>query len=59
MREAYKKEMDKRYGEGTWDLMELASRKPSKVSQFEIDAMEKHFKELVKNLMKEKCLSLT
>lgn len=49
-REVYKVEMDKRYGAGTWDLMEAMAKKPSKVGQFEIDAMEKHYKELIKEL---------
>lgn len=48
-REVYKNEVNKRYGEHTWDLLELASRKANKFSQFEIDALEKYYKaELVK-----------
>lgn len=47
MREAYKSEMDRRYGENSWDLMQLASRQLVKRGQFEIDVLTKHYKELV------------
>jgi hypothetical protein len=47
-REVYKMKVDERYGKGTWDLLELASRKAKKLSQFEIDVLEKHYKEQVK-----------
>lgn len=49
MRERYKQEMDKRYGAGTWDLMELASKAPSRWTQFEIDALEKYYKMKLKD----------
>lgn len=49
-REVYKVEMDKRYGAGTWDLMELMSKQKSKIGQFEIDALEKYYKEQIKKL---------
>jgi len=52
MREVYKEEMNLRYGKHAWDLMELASKTPSKWSQFEIDVLEKHYKKLVINLNK-------
>lgn len=45
-REVYKVEMDKRYGQGTWDLIEAMSKRPSKWSQFEVDQLEKHYKAL-------------
>jgi len=48
-REVYKVEMDKKYGAGTWDLMELVSKKRSKWSQFEIDALENYYKKQNKN----------
>lgn len=37
--------MNKRYGEGTWELMELSAKKPAKWSQFEIDQLEKYYKQ--------------
>lgn len=50
-REVYKQEVDKRYGKGTWDLLELASKKKSNISQFEIDAMEKYYKQKLKTVL--------
>lgn len=47
-REVYKQRVDERYGAGTWDLLELASRQKSKITQFEIDAMEKYYKDKLK-----------
>jgi hypothetical protein len=47
-REVYKVEVDKRYGNGTWDLLELASKQRRKISQFEIDALEKYYKQKLK-----------
>ena len=50
-REVYKVEVDKRYGAGTWDKMELLSRVVTKrPSQFEIDTLRNHYLELVKKL---------
>lgn len=43
-REEYKAEMNRRYGPNTWELMEMAARKPFKASQFEIDVLEKFYK---------------
>lgn len=54
MRERYKEEMDRRYGAGTWDMMELQSRQPSKWSQFEIDMLTIHYQEQVKRLKTKK-----
>ncbi len=45
-REVYKIEMDKKYGEGTWDLMEFKSKQKCNRSKFEIDALEKYYKDL-------------
>lgn len=42
------------YGEETWNRLEIASRQQLKLSQFEIDEMEKYYKKEVKKLMKEK-----
>lgn len=39
MREAYKSEMDRRYGVGTWDLMLAASRQTIKLSKVECDIL--------------------
>lgn len=48
-REVYKVEMDKRYGVGTWDKMELMSRVVTKKpSQFEIDTLTKFYTEKIK-----------
>jgi hypothetical protein len=56
MREKYKENMDKKYGSGTWDLMEVASKKRSSFSQFEIDTMEAYYSNLLKNIIKLKRL---
>ena len=44
-REKYKEEMNKRYGENTWELMESAAKKPYKGSQFELDILENYYKD--------------
>lgn len=49
-REIYKQRVNEKYGPGTWDLLELASRKAKKWSQFEIDQMEKYYKEKIKKV---------
>lgn len=54
--DVYKEEVNKRYGENTWDLLELAKRKPCKWSQFEIDALTVYYRKQVERLKKEKCL---
>jgi len=54
MREEYKKEMDKRYGAGTWDAMIVASRQTSKAGKFEYDTMAAHYSREVERLLKEK-----
>lgn len=46
-REVYKEEVDKRYGAGTWDKLEVQSRQTCKRGQFEIDMMTKHYKSLL------------
>jgi len=43
-REVYKVEVDKRYGAGTWDKLEVASRGLAKWSKFEIDTMTEFYK---------------
>lgn len=47
--EEYAKEVDRRHGGGTWQTLLLKSRIYTKrPSQFEIDAMTKHYQELNK-----------
>jgi hypothetical protein len=55
-REVYKSEVDKRYGPGTWDKLEVMSRMTCKRNQFEIDAMEVYYKKQVKELLSTKNL---
>ena len=55
-REVYKVEMDKRYGHGTWDKMEIASRTVCKRSVFEIKVMTEYYKKEVARLKQEKGL---
>jgi hypothetical protein len=49
-KDRYKIEMDKRYGSGTWDRLELLSKQKCKWGQFEIDMLTIHYKERVKKL---------
>lgn len=53
-RESYKEEMDKRYGKGTWNLMELASRQVCKHSKFEYDLMIADYSERVAKIKLER-----
>lgn len=46
----YKEEVNKRYGEGTWERLEIQSRKICKIGKFEIETMTTHYKKLVKEL---------
>ena len=50
MREVYKQRMDEKYGEGTWDRMELVSKQTVKYSQHDYDAYERLYKIEVKRL---------
>lgn len=45
-REKYKKEMDKRYGAGQWDMMEMSSKQRCSWGEFEIKALYEHYKKL-------------
>lgn len=54
MREEYKKEMDRRYGAGTWDQMIMASRQTSKAGKFEYDTMAAYYTKEVERLLSEK-----
>jgi len=49
-REVYRDEMNKRYGAGTWDLMEASAKRPAKIGQFEIDQLEKYYKQKLKEM---------
>jgi hypothetical protein len=49
-REVYKVEVDKRYGAGTWDLLELKSKKGKRLSDFEIKVLTDHYKKEVEKL---------
>lgn len=55
-REIYKLEVDKRYGFGTWDKIELASRQICKRGKIEIEVMTEYYKKEVKKLKLEKNL---
>ena len=51
MREVYKEEMDKRYGAGTWDRMQVASRQVSKLGKVEVDMMAEVYQKEVEYLL--------
>ena len=53
-REVYKEEVDKRYGQGTWDKLEIASRQTVKRGQTEIDIMTVYYKNEILRLKREK-----
>ena len=53
---AYSKFIDKKYGKGTADLLELKSRQRHKIGKFEIDQLTKYYKEKVQEFKKEKGL---
>ena len=55
-REIYKQRINEMYGAGTWELLELAAKQPFKWSQFEVDALERYYKEQVKILRSKKHL---
>lgn len=42
--DVYKEEMNRRYGPYTWELMELAAKKPKKYTRFELEALTEHYK---------------
>lgn len=54
MRERYKEEVDKRYGEGTWNKLEIASRQTCKRGKVEIEIMTEYYKKEVKRLKETK-----
>ena len=54
-REDYKIAMDKKYGAGTWDLMEVLSKTTNKrPSQTEVDILTKFYKQEADKLEKQK-----
>jgi len=52
----YKKAVEKKYGPGTWDGIAFRARIPAKFGQFEIDLLEKTYKEKVEQLKQQKTL---
>lgn len=46
---AYKEEVEKRYGAGTWDKLRLMARQTCKRTKVDIDIMTKHYKSLLEN----------
>jgi len=58
-KDLYKIEVDKKYGKGTWDMLDLKSKQFRKApSQFEIDMLEVHYTELYNKIAKEKGIKL-
>lgn len=51
-REVYKVEVDKKYGPGTWDLLEIKSKRGKRLSAFEIDVLTNHYKKRINELQK-------
>jgi hypothetical protein len=49
-------EVNKRYGPGTWEKLEVMSRTTCKRGQFEIDVMTKYYSDKVKEIRKLKGL---
>jgi len=52
----YKEEVEKRYGQGTWDELVLKSRQVCKRGKVEIEVMTEYYKKEVARLKKEKGL---
>jgi len=52
----YREEMNKRYGPGTWEEIDLLSRTVCKLGAFEISTMMFYFKEEIKKLKATKTL---
>lgn len=53
-REIFKQRIDERYGPGTWDKLELASRAVCKRGKVEIEIMTEYYKEKLKTLKQKK-----
>jgi hypothetical protein len=48
MQAAFKDNINKKYTADTWDRLEVASRKAKRLSQFEVDEMEKYYSARIK-----------
>jgi hypothetical protein len=59
MRERYKEEMNKRYGDGTWDRMEVLSRiSIAKRNKFDLTVLSTYFMNKAKTLAKQKGIAI-
>ncbi len=58
MRERYKEEVDRRYGDGFWDMLEVASRKKFHRSDFDRKILSLFFMGKAKMLAKQKGIVL-
>lgn len=58
-KDVYSKEVDKRYGEGTWDKLLTFSRTPIKRSHYEYDLMTDHYCSKVVELAKQKGIDIS
>jgi hypothetical protein len=56
-KDRYAKEVDKRYGKGTWDLMEVLSRKTLKLARFDIDTLGNFYRVKATALKRQKTLA--
>jgi hypothetical protein len=57
-KDVYSKNVDKRYGAGTWDWLQLTSRKTCHRGLFEFEILEVYYKNEIQRLLKEKHLVL-
>lgn len=55
-REEFKRKMDLEHGEGTWERLEVETKRRVSWAQFDIEQMILFYKEEVKKLKNEKCL---
>lgn len=51
-REVYKERVNEKYGNGTWEKLEVMSRRICKRGKFEIDVMTKYYKSEAEKLKK-------
>jgi hypothetical protein len=54
----YAKQVNARYGEGTWDKLHLQSKQICKRGKFEIDIMMAHYKAEAQRIAKHKQLTI-
>jgi len=57
-RETWRRVIDKKWGKGTYDMIDLASRSIKKYSKFEIDALAKYYREEGRKIANEKGLEI-